>query len=726
MQNDIVQQTVDEVLGMLGLQNTSIQDKTQEQNKKLDTVTTSALPKEDAELKPFTLIQCFYGVDEQRISATTTALNYMLCLDPKPDEWIFIEAQKSKDLCKFSWLAEQGVKYKFIKTSEKNDFIPLKSALWNIGAKLAKSSLLAFVDADCYFLDLAWANSAKAALSKYDFCSLAQYNIYEEKSSELLETVGARWPDTKDRQEKTQFGHCGFTFGAKKAAFDAIGKMQTLPTLEDIYMWTKIFGTECFYGMPEFFGYNKNKIKRPLQYFKVGAAAGRCVHVFHRTYSKENYTRLLQTARQLGGKFPGVDTSKELPVWTKAKEAKMMKAALKNIQTKDEKQVEKCVFEQMTLPLAVMEDTTIAAEDSKLDTSIKAIQDIDYELGIQLMLNDSQIKDWQNVLLVEDILKSCPDTKFLLGMVQVTPETAADHLNGGLEPSNAPLVALNSIMLPVEHVEDLALVQAFFGQDKLHAKAVELAVKFMALSNPKPKEWIFVEAQRSKAKAKFKWIEDYGAKYIFVKIENDRQDYFIKEQLWNIGAYNAAASKLVFVDGDVTYCQTDWLARVEQTFNESCELFQPHAWSWRANEDVLDAENANDLMLVESFAHHHASKSKTLYLGHTGYDIAITRKCYDNIKGFCSIKGAGGDYFLWSLLGWKEAFKSWNPFSEIIQRTIQQDHFQHAEIGCANLICFHNCHGKYNQRHMSYISNQLYEFGIANNYKKNMLTELQA
>lgn len=99
---------------------------------------------------------------------------------------------------------------------------------------------------------------------------------------------------------------------------------------------------------------------------------------------------------------------------------------------------------------------------------------------------------------------------------------AADHLNGGLNGyDNSPLFALNSICQKTQCV-DVALVQCFFGQDKLQESAVDLALRFMSLSNPRPREWVFVEAQRCQEDAKFKWVAGLGCKYVFVRIENDR------------------------------------------------------------------------------------------------------------------------------------------------------------------------------------------------------------
>lgn len=44
----------------------------------------------------------------------------------------------------------------------------------------------------------------------------------------------------------------------------------------------------------------------------------------------------------------------------------------------------------------------------------------------------------------------------------------------------------------------------------------------MNLSNPRPRDWVFVEAQRKEEDARFKWVVKLGIKYVFVRIENDR------------------------------------------------------------------------------------------------------------------------------------------------------------------------------------------------------------
>ena len=161
---------------------------------------------------------------------------------------------------------------------------------------------------------------------------------------------------------------------------------------------------------------------------------------------------------------------------------------------------------------------------------------------------------------------------------------AASHLNGRLKHDFAPLLSLNSFDKDMKWL-DISLIQSFYGTDEDHVKAVTRALMFMSLSNPRPKEWIFVEAQKSQSDARFGWISKLGIHYVFRQI-SDRQDYFIKEQLWNLGTRMATTDKFVFMDADVAYCQTDWLNHVNKTFDEGCQLFQPHAWSWKADEDT--------------------------------------------------------------------------------------------------------------------------------------------
>ena len=323
---------------------------------------------------------------------------------------------------------------------------------------------------------------------------------------------------------------------------------------------------------------------------------------------------------------------------------------------------------------------------------------------MELKLNRSKIGNLGNVGHIANILKINPNVQFRLDCPFVSEIEVADHLNGRIDKqNNSPLFALNSIYQKTQCV-DVALVQCFFGQDKLQYNAVKLAMMFMAMSNPKPMEWVFVEAQRSEKEAMFKWVSQLGCKYMFVKIQNDKQDYFIKEQLWNIGAKNTFSNKLVFVDADVAYCQMDWLKHVKGTFDEGVELFQPHAWSWRADEpnDCDEQWKNTDLGLVESFANRRKhDKSLQRFNGHTGYDIAITRAHYRKSGGFWSVQGTGGDFLNWTVLA-QEAFLCDNPMGNAAKSILKTKNVKKKPIGCSELTCFHNFHGDHSSRTRAY------------------------
>lgn len=287
---------------------------------------------QNSQNKHFSLIQCFYGLSKDRIIATTKAMQHMLRSNPFPSEWIFVEAQHSYDHIQFKWLENYGAKHIFIKTTTKHDDIPLKSALWNIGAKEAKYQNLAFVDADCWFKNTNWTTDAASAIEEYDFCSLSDVCIYNEKPDNRLQSIGNRWLKCKDTATSSgncqvKFGHCGFTLGAKKRTFEAVGKMPTLPVLEDIYLWSKIFGSRYFYNNTSNLLWNTKDIQKQRQKFNVGSAVGECVHVFHGDYMLRKYADILNVAKLVQFEpFQGIKYDKNgLPWWDNSKTGKFMR-----------------------------------------------------------------------------------------------------------------------------------------------------------------------------------------------------------------------------------------------------------------------------------------------------------------------------------------------------------------------------------------------------------------
>lgn len=321
-----------------------------------------------------------------------------------------------------------------------------------------------------------------------------------------------------------------------------------------------------------------------------------------------------------------------------------------------------------------------------------------------MFLNRGRFKNISDINTLNSISSKEPESKILFNSKFIDKVVIANHLNGGMKYNNAPLISYNSLGIDPGQVE-LALVQCFYGTDELQVEAVKFALTIMSMSNPRPKEWIFVEAQKDEKDAKFKWVSRLGIRYVFKRIWNEKQNYFIKEQLWNIGAYMTISSRLVFVDADVAYCQTDWLKFVDGTFNEGAQLFQPHAWSWRASEPNGQRDmHVNSLNILESFAHRRKMGIPLTELwGHTGYDIALTREHYNAIHGFYSLVGTGGDFLMWSLLGKEEGeLPEWHPYRNLIKKIEEFSPIPHVEIGCSELACFHNHHGSSEERKRKY------------------------
>ena len=197
---------------------------------------------------------------------------------------------------------------------------------------------------------------------------------------------------------------------------------------------------------------------------------------------------------------------------------------------------------------------------------------------------------------------------------------------------------------------------------------------------------------------------------------------------------HAKSNNLVFVDADIAYCQMDWLAYVKTTFNEGVELFQPHAWSWRADEPEGfkgEAMRINDLNTTESFAHmRKIDKPIGIFNGHTGYDIAISRRHYKKIGGFYSLTCTGGDFLLWSLLA-NDKFTVGNPLENLICRILSKRQIPVVNIGCSALVCFHNYHGSINAREKKYGADMSAIKGsanpekyVTNNFGTNRISEV--
>ena len=87
--------------------------------------------------------------------------------------------------------------------------------------------------------------------------------------------------------------------------------------------------------------------------------------------------------------------------------------------------------------------------------------------------------------------------------------------------------------------------------------------------------------------------------------------------------------------------------------------------------------------------------------GHTGYDIAISRRHYKKIGGFYSLTCTGGDFLMWSLLA-NDKFTVGNPLENLICKILSKRQTPVVNIGCSDLVCFHNYHGSVDTREKKY------------------------
>lgn len=171
-------------------------------------------------------------------------------------------------------------------------------------------------------------------------------------------------------------------------------------------------------------------------------------------------------------------------------------------------------------------------------------------------------------------------------------------------------------------LNDVAIIQCFYGIDSSRVDAVNTALKHMLKSQPSPAEWIFVEAQLDESNASFSWLKDKGIIYKFVKLY-DASNAYIKGQLWNIGAQMSVAKKLLFIDADVMFCNSSWLksASTALDFND---VISVHKQSYVANQTTESDDPRFEL--VESIGSCVAMNSGAK--GYPGFTIGMTREYY--------------------------------------------------------------------------------------------------
>lgn len=225
------------------------------------------------------LIQCFYGTDIARIRATTQAIEFNMQMTRKPNTWVFVEAQKDRSDCVFSWLSRYGVKYIFVKTTDANDGIMLKNPLWNIGAANCTETKMCFLDSDVVMCNSDWVERCAHQLGVNDVISLAShYYRQADDTCTLSESIGHKWVS----ESKLGGGHCGYTLGMTRKAFKMFGGLDTALILDDIRVFHKLAGESRFKPFSKWTHSFKLDEKMATGYnLSLGYAGNVACHIWH-------------------------------------------------------------------------------------------------------------------------------------------------------------------------------------------------------------------------------------------------------------------------------------------------------------------------------------------------------------------------------------------------------------------------------------------------------------
>lgn len=262
------------------------------------------------------LVQCFYGNDISRISATTQALEFNLQMTRKPSTWVFVEAQKSKSECVFNWVKKYGIRHIFVKTTSNSDGILLKNPLWNIGVENCVEDRLCFLDSDVVMCNSDWVEKCRDAFdSGLDVLSLASHQYCQaDDSCSLHESIGYRWAVKRTVENS----HCGFTIGMTKKAWQEIGKFKPALILDDLRTFHTLMGQSTFAPFKKWTSSFKLDNPHALGYnLSLGYANNIACHVWHGDPGGkyEAITRLLNAAGVKDIDSLIEDGGNGIPVW---------------------------------------------------------------------------------------------------------------------------------------------------------------------------------------------------------------------------------------------------------------------------------------------------------------------------------------------------------------------------------------------------------------------------
>lgn len=123
-------------------------------------------------------------------------------------------------------------------------------------------------------------------------------------------------------------------------------------------------------------------------------------------------------------------------------------------------------------------------------------------------------------------------------------------------------------------------------------------------------------------------LDTTGASTSLVFESNDK--IFFKECLWNLAAAHATTDNFIFIDADLHYHDTDWLAQITNALSEY-DIIQPFdLCNWEFRDGLV-----NPTMQKSAWFNVFRTGSVPLTSTyHPGFGFAMTRSHFDAINGF--------------------------------------------------------------------------------------------
>lgn len=119
---------------------------------------------------------------------------------------------------------------------------------------------------------------------------------------------------------------------------------------------------------------------------------------------------------------------------------------------------------------------------------------------------------------------------------------------------------------------------------------------------------------------------------------------FHKESLWNIAARELTeAEKLIFIDADIVYACSDWLAKCSKAL-DVYDVIQPYSEArW------LDKDGLVDMIRPPASDAIHSGLKPALKYYHPGFGWGVTRNAFNSLGGLYDLSVAGNSDALFAL-----------------------------------------------------------------------------